>query len=84
MYPCSLTCTPGSVRSIVSARSGESEDVSVTHLAVGWDTGQLKVGSMARGERTAKWNEALRIEEQLGPAAHFAGWEPLGGRRSRP
>jgi enolase len=54
---------------IVSARSGESEDVSIVHLAVGWGVPQLKVGSFARSERMAKWNEALRIEEQLGDAA---------------
>ena len=48
---------------IVSARSGETEDVSIAHLAVGWNAGQLKVGSFARGERMAKWNEVLRIEE---------------------
>ena len=50
---------------IVSARSGETEDVSIVHLAVGWNAGQLKVGSFARGERMAKWNEGLRIEEAL-------------------
>jgi enolase len=58
---------------IVSARSGETEDVSIVHLAVGWGAGQLKVGSLARSERTAKWNEALRIEEELGTRARFAG-----------
>ena len=51
---------------IVSARSGESEDVTIAHLAVGWDAGQLKVGSFSRSERMAKWNEVLRIEEMLG------------------
>ena len=50
---------------IVSARSGETEDVAIAHLAVGWDSGQLKVGSFARSERMAKWNEVLRIEEQF-------------------
>jgi enolase len=54
---------------IVSARSGESEDVTIVHLAVGWGVGQLKVGSFARSERTAKWNEGLRIEEALRPSA---------------
>jgi enolase len=54
---------------IVSARSGESEDVSVVHLAVGWGVPQLKVGSFARSERMAKWNEGLRIEEALGTKA---------------
>ena len=58
---------------IVSARSGETEDVTIVHLAIGWDAGQLKVGSFARSERMAKWNEALRIEEELGGSARFAG-----------
>jgi enolase len=58
---------------IVSARSGETEDTTIVHLAVGWGVGQLKVGSFARGERMAKWNEALRIEEALGARAEFAG-----------
>ena len=48
---------------IQSGRSGESEDVSLSHLAVGLGSHQIKVGSMARSERTAKWNEVLRIEE---------------------
>jgi len=56
-------------RAIVSARSGETEDVSIVHLAVGWGVGQLKVGSFSRSERMAKWNEALRIEELLGAKA---------------
>ena len=62
---------------IVSARSGETEDVSIAHLAVGWNAGQLKVGSFARSERMAKWNEALRIEEALGANARFAGRSAL-------
>jgi enolase len=62
---------------IVSARSGETEDTTITHLAIGWNTGQLKVGSFARSERMAKWNEGLRIEEQLGSGASFAGWAAL-------
>ena len=56
-------------RAIVSARSGETEDVSIVHLAVGWGVGQLKVGSFSRSERMAKWNEGLRIEEALGAKA---------------
>ena len=63
---------------IVSARSGETEDTTIVHLAIGWQVGQLKVGSFARGERMAKWNEALRIEERLGPAARFAGQRAFG------
>ena len=58
---------------IVSARSGETEDTTIAHLAVGWNAGQLKVGSFARSERMAKWNEVLRIEEAIGPQARFAG-----------
>lgn len=66
---------------IVSARSGETEDVAIVHLAIGWHAGQLKVGSFARSERMAKWNEALRIEEALGGKAQFAGVEALAFRR---
>jgi enolase len=66
---------------IVSARSGETEDVTIVHLAVGWDAGQLKVGSFSRSERMAKWNECLRIEEALGRDAVFAGRGALGFRR---
>jgi enolase len=67
---------------IVSARSGETEDVSIVHLAVGWSAGQLKVGSFARGERMAKWNEALRIEAALGADARYAGAAALA--RTKP
>ena len=63
---------------IVSARSGETEDTTIAHLSVGWGAGQLKVGSFARGERMAKWNEMLRIEEALGGKARFAGGSVLG------
>jgi len=58
---------------IVSARSGETEDVSIAHLSVGWSAGQLKVGSFARSERMAKWNEVIRIEEALAGQAEYAG-----------
>jgi enolase len=68
---------------IISARSGETEDVTIVHLAVGWGVGQLKVGSFARGERMAKWNEALRVEEALGARARFAGAAALGPLRAR-
>ena len=68
----------GGLAAIVSARSGETEDVTIVHLAVGWDAGQLKVGSFTRSERMAKWNEALRIEEALGASASFAGGAALG------
>jgi enolase len=68
-------------RAIVSARSGESEDVSIVHLAVGWGVPQLKVGSFSRSERMAKWNEGLRIEEALGGDALPFPARKLFGKR---
>jgi enolase len=65
---------------IVSARSGETEDTTIVHLATGWNAGQLKVGSFTRSERMAKWNEALRVEEALGSQARFAGRKVLPGQ----
>lgn len=62
---------------IVSARSGETEDTAIVDLAVGLDAGQLKVGSFARSERMAKWNACLRIEDAGGAA--FVGGRPLAG-----
>jgi enolase len=64
---------------IISARSGETEDVSIVHMAVGWGVPQLKVGSFSRSERMAKWNEGLRIEQDLGrclayPRTHLFPW----------
>ena len=61
---------------VLSARSGETEDAWLADLAVGWRTGQIKVGSTMRSERTAKWNRLLRIEAEH-PAAAFAGREAL-------
>lgn len=74
-------------RSIVSARSGETEDVSITHLAAGLGAGQLKVGSFTRSERMAKWNECLRLERESGMGVFAGGW-PLadtwwGNRRKQ-
>lgn len=60
-------------RPVVSARSGESEDVSISHLAVGLGAGQLKVGSLTRSERLAKWNECIRIQEEAGSGDFVAG-----------
>ena len=68
-------------RAIVSARSGESEDVAIVHLAVGWGVPQLKVGSFSRSERMAKWNEGLRIEEALGGNALPYPARKLFGKR---
>lgn len=58
---------------VVSHRSGESEDVSIADLSVGWGSGQIKTGAPARGERTSKYNQLLRIEEELGSKAVFLG-----------
>ena len=69
-------------KTVISARSGETEDVTIVHLAVGWRADQLKVGSFARSERMAKWNEGIRIEEALGAQAVFAGRAAVGGLSS--
>jgi enolase len=64
-------------RAVISARSGETEDTFLADLAVATGAGQIKVGSVARGERLAKYNQLLRIEEEMGGAsAPFAGWPP--------
>lgn len=60
-------------KAIISHRSGETEDTTIAHLAVGLGVGQIKTGSLSRTERTAKYNELLRIEEMLGGKAVFAG-----------
>ena len=58
---------------VISARSGETEDATIVHLALATNAGQLKVGSVARSERAAKWNEAIRIEQALGADADYPG-----------
>jgi enolase len=69
-------------RAVISARSGETEDSTLADLAVASGAGQIKVGSVARGERLAKYNRLLRIEEELG---RFARWQDLAGApRSAP
>jgi enolase len=60
---------------MVSHRSGETEDTFIADLAVATNAGQIKSGAPARGERTAKYNQLLRIEERLGPEARFGGWD---------
>lgn len=60
-----------SYRTIISHRSGETEDVTIAHLAVGFGCGQIKTGSLSRSERLAKYNELIRIEEQLKGAAQY-------------
>jgi enolase len=64
-------------RTVMSHRSGETEDTTIAHLAVGLGCGQIKTGSVSRTDRTAKYNELLRIEEMLGDRAVFAGKSAL-------
>ena len=63
-------------RAVISARSGETEDAFLADLAVATGAGQIKIGSVARSERLAKYNQLLRIDEEMGTTARFAGWPP--------
>jgi enolase len=84
-YQAMLSARAAGMGMVVSARSGETEDTAIVHLATGWNTGQLKVGSFARSERMAKWNEALRIESSAAFTGEFAGTQglaPLGSRKT--
>jgi enolase len=67
---------------VMSHRSGETEDVTIADLAVATGCGQIKTGAPSRTDRVAKYNQLLRIEEQLGPAAEYPGWSayPRAGR----
>jgi enolase len=69
---------------VVSARSGETGDDFVAGLAVGTSAGQIKIGSLAQSERLAKYNQLLRIDEQLGAAASDAGRKAIATHRSGP
>jgi enolase len=64
-------------RPVISARSGETEDSTIADLAVATGVSQIKIGSLARSERLAKYNQLLRIEEEMGTDAPFARWEPV-------
>jgi len=66
-------------RAVMSHRSGETEDATIADLAVATNCGQIKTGSLARSDRLAKYNQLMRIEEQLGRAARFAGASILMG-----
>jgi len=76
-----LSAQAAGMRMVVSARSGETEDTAIVHLATGWNTGQLKVGSFARSERMAKWNEGLRIEGSAEFSGRFAGTSGFPNKR---
>jgi enolase len=67
---------------IVSHRSGESEDVTIADLVVATNAGQIKTGAPARTDRVAKYNQLLRIEEELGPSAQYAGWNAYNVKRA--
>ena len=66
---------------VMSHRSGETEDSTIADLAVATNCGQIKTGSLARSDRTAKYNQLLRIEDELGSQAKYAGREALKSRR---
>jgi enolase len=66
---------------VMSHRSGETEDSTIADLAVATNCGQIKTGSLARSDRTAKYNQLLRIEEELGPQARYAGHDALKSRQ---
>ncbi|MDQ4025587.1 MAG: phosphopyruvate hydratase, partial [Actinomycetota bacterium] len=63
---------------MISHRSGETEDATIADLAVATNAGQIKTGAPARGERTAKYNQLLRIEDALGDSARYAGRGAFG------
>ena len=63
--------------SVISHRSGESEDTTIADIAVATNSGQIKTGSVARSDRVAKYNQLLRIEEELGYCARYAGVQPF-------
>jgi enolase len=62
---------------VISHRSGETEDTTIADLSVAVNAGQIKTGSLSRSDRTAKYNQLIRIEEELGSAAQYAGWGDL-------
>jgi enolase len=76
------TARAAAYTNVVSHRSGETEDVTLAHLAVATNAGQIKTGSLSRTDRLAKYNELLRIEEELAEAAVYPGWSVLGKRAS--
>ena len=71
------TCHRAGWTAVTSHRSGETEDSTISDLAVGLNTGQIKTGAPARSDRVAKYNQLLRIEEELGDMAEYAGWKPF-------
>ncbi len=76
---CVALASRAGYTSIMSHRSGETEDTTIADLAVATNCGQIKTGSLARSDRTAKYNQLIRIEEELGPTAKYAGRAVLKG-----
>jgi enolase len=70
-------CTSNGWRAVTSHRSGETEDSTIADLAVALNMGQIKTGAPARSDRVAKYNQLLRIEEELGDQARYAGWDAI-------
>ena len=70
-------CQSNGWTAVASHRSGETEDATIADLAVAMNTGQIKTGAPARSDRVAKYNQLLRIEEELGSTARYAGWDAL-------
>jgi enolase len=70
-------CQQAGWRAVTSHRSGETEDTTIADLAVALNMGQIKTGAPARSDRVAKYNQLLRIEEELGETAKYAGWKAL-------
>jgi enolase len=71
------TCQRNGWRAVTSHRSGETEDTTIADLAVALNMGQINTGAPARSDRVAKYNQLLRIEEELGDSARYAGWSAL-------
>ncbi len=72
-------CRQAGWRAVISHRSGETEDTIIADLAVALELGQIKTGAPARTDRVAKYNQLLRIEDELGSLARYAGWKALAG-----
>jgi enolase len=70
---CVRMAQRASYATVISHRSGETEDATIADIAVATNAGQIKTGASARGERTAKYNQLLRIEEELGDSARYPG-----------
>ena len=77
------TCQRNGWRAVTSHRSGETEDSTIADLSVALNMGQIKTGAPARSDRVAKYNQLLRIEEELGSAAVYAGWNALAFRANK-